>query len=52
MKDNVEMDDPLWKEYLDKAAVFDVLLVRMVNEWNKIDDALLFYVGCFLLPSR
>ena len=37
MKDNVEKDDPL-KEYLDKAAVFDV---HMVDEWNKIVNALL-----------
>jgi hypothetical protein len=49
LKDNVEKDDPLWKEYLDKAAAFDV---RMIDEWNKIVDVLLVYVGCFLLPSR
>jgi hypothetical protein len=42
LKDNVGKDDPLWKEYLDKAAVFDV---RMVDEWNKIVDVLLVYVG-------
>ena len=48
LKDNVEKDDPLWKEYLDKAAVFDV---RMVDEWNKIIDVLLVYVGFFLLSS-
>jgi uncharacterized protein DUF6535 len=46
---HVEKDDPLWKEYVDKAAVFDV---RMVDEWNKIVDVLLVYVGYFLLPSR
>ena len=44
MKGNVEKDDPLWKEYLDKAAVFDA---RMVDEWNKIVDVLLVYVGYF-----
>ena len=49
LKDEVEKDDPLWKEYLDKAAAFDV---RMVDEWNKIVDVLLVYVGYFLLPSR
>jgi hypothetical protein len=46
---NVGKDDPLWKEYLDKAAVFDV---RMVDELNKIVDSLLVYVGYFLLHSR
>ena len=49
MKDNVEKDDPLWNEYLDKAAVFDE---RMVDEWNKIVDVLLFFVGYFSLPSQ
>ena len=46
--DKVEKDDPFWKEYLDKAAVFDT---RMVDEWNKIIDVLLVFVGYFLLPS-
>ena len=49
LKDNVEKDDSLWNEYLDKAAVFDV---RMIDEWNKIVDVLLVYVGYFLLPWR
>ena len=49
LKDNVGKDDPLWKEYLDKAAIFDE---RMVDEWNKIVDVLLVYVGYFLLPLR
>ena len=49
LKDNVGKDDPLWKEYLDKAAAFDI---RMVDEWNKIVDVLLVYVGYFLLFSR
>ena len=49
LKDEVKKDDPLWKEYLDKAAVFDV---RMVDEWNKTVDVLLVYVGYILLPSR
>ena len=49
LKGNVEKDDPLWKIYLDKAAVFDA---RMVDEWNKIVDVLLVYVGYFLLPAR
>ena len=46
---NVKKDDSLWKEYLEGAAVFDA---RMVDEWNKTVDALLVYVGYFLLPSR
>ena len=49
LKGNVKKDDPLWKLYLDKAAVFDA---RMVDEWNKIVDVLLVYVGYFLLPAR
>ena len=49
LKGNVEKDDPLWKLYLDKAAVFDA---RMVDEWNKIVDVLLVYVGYFLLPAQ
>ena len=48
LKGNVKKDDddPIWKEYLDKAAVFDT---RMVDELNKIVDVL---VGYFLLLSR
>ena len=46
LKGNVEKDDPLWKEYLDKAAVFDT---RMVDELNKIVDVLLVCVSYFLL---
>lgn len=49
MKGNVEKEDPLWTLYLDKAAVFDT---RMVDEWNKIVDVLLVYVGDFLLFSK
>ena len=49
LEGNVEKDDPLWKLYLDKAAAFDA---RMVDEWNKIVDVLLVYVGYFLLPAR
>jgi hypothetical protein len=51
LKDNVGKDDPLWNEYLDKSGAFDV---RMVDEWNKIVDVLLVYVGYFksLLSSR
>ena len=49
LKGNVEKDDPLWQEYLDKAAVFDV---RMVDEWNKIIDVLLVYVGYFSVPLQ
>jgi hypothetical protein len=49
LKGDVKMDDPLWKEYLDKAAVFDA---RMVDELNKIVDVLLVYVSHFLPHSR
>ena len=49
LKGIVEKDDPLWKEYLDKASVFDT---RMVDELNKIVDVLLVYVSYFLLLSR
>ena len=42
----VEKDDPLWKEYVDKAAVFDK---RMLDELNKIVDVILVYVGYFML---
>ena len=46
---NVKKDDSFWREYLEGAAVFDA---RMVDEWNKTVDALLVYVGYFLLISR
>ena len=48
-EDNVEKDDPVWQEYVDKAAVFDV---RIMDEWNKTIDVLLVFVGYYLLPSR
>lgn len=41
-KYKVEKDDPLWKQYVEKAALFDE---RMVDQWNKIVDVLLVYVG-------
>ena len=41
-KYKVEKDDPLWKQYVEKAALFDK---RMVDQWNKIVDVLLVYVG-------
>ena len=46
LKGDVKKDDPLWKEYLDKAAVFDAC---MLDELNKIVDVLLVYVGYFML---
>ena len=49
LKGNVKKDDPLWKSYLENAAVFDA---RIVDEWNKIVDVLLVYVGYFLLPAQ
>ena len=42
LKGDVRKDDPLWKEYLDKAAVFDA---RTVDELNKIVDVLLVFVS-------
>ena len=48
LKDNVGKDDPLWEEYLVKAAKFDK---NTVDEWNKIVDVLLVYVGYFLVLS-
>ena len=41
-KYKVERDDPLWKQYVEKAALFDE---RIVDQWNKIVDVLLVYVG-------
>ena len=41
-KYKVEKDDPLWKQYVEKAASFDE---RIVDQWNKIVDVLLVYVG-------
>ena len=49
LKDNVEKDDPVWKEYVEKASVFDE---RMVDEWNKTVDVLLVFVGYFSLSSQ
>ena len=46
---NVKKDDSLWESYLKNAAVFDA---RIVEEWNKIVDVLLVYVGYFLLPAQ
>jgi len=39
---SVEKNDPLWKDYIKEAAVFDN---RMIDEWNKIIDAVLVYVS-------
>jgi len=46
-KQSVEKNDPLWKDYIKEAAVFDN---RMIDEWNKIIDTVLVYVslGYFL----
>ena len=48
LKGDVQKDDPLWKEYLDKAAEFDK---RMVDDLNKIVDVLLVFVSYFMLHS-
>ena len=47
LKGDVRKDDPLWEEYLDKAAKFDK---NMLDELNKIVDVLLVYVGfsCYI----
>jgi len=34
--------DSLWKEYLDKATLFDK---RIIEDWNKIVDVTLVFVG-------
>ena len=47
-KNKVEKDDPLWQEYVEKAATFDE---RMVDNWNKIVDVILVYVGNPGYPS-
>ena len=52
MKGNIEKEDPLWKEYLDKAAVYDERMpVVDASELNKIAskivDVLVDYVGYF-----
>ena len=41
-KYKVEKDDPLWKQYVEKAALFDE---RIIDQWNKIVDVILVYVG-------
>ena len=46
-KNKVEKDDPLWQEYVEKAATFDE---RMIDDWNKIVDVILVYVGISLNP--
>lgn len=38
----VELDHDLWKDYVEKAELFDN---RMIDEWNKIVDVILVYVG-------
>ena len=40
-KNKVEKDDPLWKEYVEKAGPFDE---RMIDEWNRVIDVILVYV--------
>ena len=42
LKVQVELDHPLWKDYVENAASFDD---RMVDEWNRIVDVILVYVG-------
>jgi len=41
-KGQVGMEDSLWTEYLKRANSFDE---RTVDEWNKIVDVILIYVG-------
>lgn len=39
---HVENEDKLWSDYLTKADAFDK---RLVEDWNKIVDVILIYVG-------
>ena len=40
--DELQEDDPVWKEYVEVAAAFDT---RMVDEWNKTLDVILVFVS-------
>lgn len=42
----VQEDDPIWRDYVKEAAAFDI---RMVDEWNKTLDVILFFVSGRLL---
>jgi hypothetical protein len=44
--DNIEEDDPVWKQYVDAARVFDT---NMIDEWNKFLDVILVFVSASLL---
>jgi hypothetical protein len=41
-KYKIEKDDPLWKQYVEKAAPFDE---RLLDEWNKIVDVIIVSVS-------
>jgi len=41
----IEQDDPVWKEYLEAAQIFDS---RMLGEWNSFLDVILVFVRAFL----
>ena len=41
-REPVSKDDELWKIYVDKAAEFDE---RIIEDWNKIVDVTLVFVG-------
>jgi hypothetical protein len=37
----IEKDDPVWKEYLEAAQIFDS---KMLAEWNSFLDVILVFV--------
>jgi hypothetical protein len=41
----IEHDDPIWKEYLEAAQIFDS---KMLSEWNSFLDVILVFVSAFL----
>ncbi|EDR00377.1 uncharacterized protein LACBIDRAFT_334197 [Laccaria bicolor S238N-H82] len=41
----LDVHDPLWEEYLEKATLFDA---RIIEDWNKIVDVTLVFVGLII----
>jgi hypothetical protein len=46
--DKINEDDPIWKEYVKVAIASDM---RMVDDWNKILDAILVFVSTRAFPA-
>jgi hypothetical protein len=44
--DKIEIDDLVWKQYVDAARDFDP---KMVEEWNRFLDVILVFVSVSLL---